>query len=854
MDEAGNIVVAYNASGAGLNPSLRYTSREAGDAPGTLPGGEVDCVAGGGVQTSSFNRWGDYSAISVDPVNACTFWLTGEYYANTGNFDFKTRICRVTLTTCGTSSNTPPLVTITAPANGSSHAAGSSITFTGTANDAEDGNLAASLTWTSNRDGVIGSGASFGTTALSVGTHQVTASVTDSQGLPGSAAINITVTSGGGTTEVTFTSIGADDGLLLESSETSNTAGLVDSSSSGPLALRIGDLSGDPQMKTLLSFDTSSIPDGSTVVSATVRVRRGGLRGTSPYVTHGAALVDVRQGWFGSSPALEQVDFAAAPTAAGAGTLSNPAADGDWAEAMLNATGLAAVNRGGLTQLRLAFALDDDDDNVSDWVSFRSGDDSDAASRPRLIVRYSDGGGGNTPPMVSISGPANGSTFPEGTSITFSGSASDAEDGSLTAGLAWTSNLSGAIGTGGSFQRVLAPGQHTVTASVVDSGGLPGSASITVTVVANALPIVTITSPANGSTFVQGTSIAFAGTATDAEDGILTAGLAWTSNLSGAIGTGGSFQHVLPLGVHTVTASVTDSGGQTGSASITVTVVANTPPIVTITSPANGSTFVQGASIAFAGTATDGQDGNLTSGLTWTSNLDGSIGAGGSFSAVLSLGTHTVTASVNDSGGLPGAAGISVTVNPPGGTTEVTFTSTGAQDGWVAELVETMNQGGITDASVLRLGDLSGDQQLKTILSFDTSSIPDGATIVSVTLRVRRIDLRGSNPFLSHGTALVDVRAGAFSGNAALEPGDFEAAPTATGVVALSNAVADGDWSQGALNGAGLAAVNRTGLTQLRLYFSLEDDDDATSDFLTYRSGEDADAASRPQLIVVYQQ
>ena len=74
MDEAGNIVLAYSASSSVLNPSIRYTSREAADPLGTLPGGEINCVAGGGVQTSSSNRWGDYSAISVDPVNACNFW------------------------------------------------------------------------------------------------------------------------------------------------------------------------------------------------------------------------------------------------------------------------------------------------------------------------------------------------------------------------------------------------------------------------------------------------------------------------------------------------------------------------------------------------------------------------------------------------------------------------------------------------------------------------------------------------------------------------------------------------------------------------------------------------------------
>jgi hypothetical protein len=48
--------------------------------------------AGTGVQQSSSCRWGDYSSLSVDPSDDCTFWYTQEYYANNGGFDFKTRI------------------------------------------------------------------------------------------------------------------------------------------------------------------------------------------------------------------------------------------------------------------------------------------------------------------------------------------------------------------------------------------------------------------------------------------------------------------------------------------------------------------------------------------------------------------------------------------------------------------------------------------------------------------------------------------------------------------------------------------------------------------------------------------
>jgi hypothetical protein len=92
MDKDGNIALGYSASSTSLFPSVRYAGRLAGDPLGTLPQTEVDLVAGAGSQTASFNRWGDYSAMSVDEVDDCTFWYTQEYYANSGSFDFKTRI------------------------------------------------------------------------------------------------------------------------------------------------------------------------------------------------------------------------------------------------------------------------------------------------------------------------------------------------------------------------------------------------------------------------------------------------------------------------------------------------------------------------------------------------------------------------------------------------------------------------------------------------------------------------------------------------------------------------------------------------------------------------------------------
>jgi hypothetical protein len=189
--------------------------------------------------------------------------------------------------------------------------------------------------------------------------------------------------------------------------------------------------------------------------------------------------------------------------------------------------------------------------------------------------------------------------------------------------------------------------------------------------------------------------------------------------------------------------------------------------------------------------------------------------------------------------------------------TQVTFNSVAAEDGWVLESGETTNVGGSINAtagttSALRVGDDNKDKQYKSVVSFDTSSIPDGATIVSATVRLLRGTLSGTNPFTTHGTCWVDVQTGGLSGSTALQTGDFQATATAVQAASLSNATANGTWSEGSLSAAGLAAINKTGATQIRVWFNLDDNDDTGNDFLGYYSGEAA-AANRPQLVVTYQ-
>ena len=84
MDFAGNLAVGFSASDATINPQIRYAGRLVNDPLNTLAQGETHLFDGSGSQTSTNGRWGDYSAMTVDPVDDCTFWYTQEYYPTTG--------------------------------------------------------------------------------------------------------------------------------------------------------------------------------------------------------------------------------------------------------------------------------------------------------------------------------------------------------------------------------------------------------------------------------------------------------------------------------------------------------------------------------------------------------------------------------------------------------------------------------------------------------------------------------------------------------------------------------------------------------------------------------------------------
>lgn len=180
--------------------------------------------------------------------------------------------------------------------------------------------------------------------------------------------------------------------------------------------------------------------------------------------------------------------------------------------------------------------------------------------------------------------------------------------------------------------------------------------------------------------------------------------------------------------------------------------------------------------------------------------------------------------------------------------------STGSQDGAVAE-AGTTNTGGelLGNVALFPIGDEGTSQrQYKGIISFNTAGLPADAQILGVELRLRRANLEG-NPYAHLGQIHVDIAPPAgFSGNPALEASDFQAPDTATNVMVLSLPLNDGDWATAILPEAFFSRINREGVTQFRLYFTLTDARSADNDFLWFSSGSDANAAFRPQLVITY--
>ena len=232
---------------------------------------------------------------------------------------------------------------------------------------------------------------------------------------------------------------------------------------------------------------------------------------------------------------------------------------------------------------------------------------------------------------------------------------------------------------------------------------------------------------------------------------------------------------------------------------------------------------------------------SLPSTGSWDSYLDATVS-----DVALPAGAHTLEIQFP-----VGSANYDYIIFTPSPTT---FTSVATQDGHV--IADYNNPSSsfegiqVVDTGVIQIGDTGGNNNNQVepqvgIISFDTSSLPDNAIVTGATLRLQR-----NYAVDGLGGIFVDVAPPAgFGGNLALETGDYNAPAAAISVTNLPFPASDGNWSVGNLDAAGLTAINLTGTTQFRIYFSPQYNTDGNEDSLAFSDGS---STTPPELIVTY--
>src|SRR6266576_1409632 len=458
MDQSGDIAVGYSASSSSNFPAVRYTGRVPSDPAGTMES-ENSIIEGTGSQTNGNggSRWGDYSSMSIDPVDDCTFWYTNEYLTTNGSFNWKTRIASLKFTSCGPPGS-PSATTLISSLNPS--ALGQAVTFTATVTSSATGTPTGTVTF---QDGAsaLGTGtlsggtATFTTSGLTAGTRSITAIYGGDANFAGSTSpvLTQTVNKAASSTSAVSSNSPSNRGaaVTFTASVTSPVTGTPTGTvtfQDGASALGTGTLSGGTA-----TFTTSALTAGTHSITAIYGGDANFTGSTSPILTQTINQTASSSAVVTSSnnPSIigTAVTFTASVTSPVTGTLTGTVTFQDGASALGTGTlsgGTATFTTSGLTA-------------GTHSITVIYGGDANFAGSTSPVLTQTVNKAASSTSVVSSNSPSN-----RGAAVTFTASVTSPVTGTPTGTVTFQDGAS-ALGTG-----TLSGGTATFTTSALTAG------------------------------------------------------------------------------------------------------------------------------------------------------------------------------------------------------------------------------------------------------------------------------------------------------------------------------------------------------------------------------------------------
>ena len=500
-----------------------------------------------------------------------------------------------------------PTVSILSPLDNAAFTSGNQVSFISRVTIAS-GLTLSSIRWTSSRDGVLSTSQNFNTTSLSIGTHTITVTATDSSGQTGSASITVVINP----------VVIPPANPVVQILSPVNGANFT---------------SGNP-----ISFQSrTTVAAGQSLASVAWTSSRDGILSTSQNFTSSALSVGTHtitftatdsSGRTGSASITVNVNPVIIPPGAPVVVITSPADNSSFIigsliqfRSTITVTPGSSVSSMRWTSSRDGILSTSQNFNWTGLslgthiITFAATDSAGRTGSASITVNVNPVVIPPGAPVVVITSPVNNANFSTGSIIPFQSRITVASGLSLSS-VSWASSRDGVLSASQNFTySSLSIGTHLITLTATDSSGRTGTASITVNVLAApSAPAVSITCPADNSTFVPGTSVPFCSSVTtDPRASVVS--MIWTSSRDGFLSALSGFASVLSAGWHTITLTVRDSFGLTGTASINVLVnsSAGTKPVA----EANGPYEVfAGDSLAFSSAGSYDPDGTIAR-YTW---------------------------------------------------------------------------------------------------------------------------------------------------------------------------------------------------------------------------------------------